>query len=174
MSDKTIRERLRSAGKKTKHGLIETAIVCGRYAFWICYATCIIVETSHHFRCTPRRTKPKNYMPRPDPIPPQIPYPRRRRLTLQGARTQEEWQWGQRVCFQNQSPFFGKLPLEIRRIIYYRALGGQILHMSHSVSRLVAEYRPQLACSPEPLMKWFDVHQRSKFGMSIVHSCRRA
>ena len=33
------------------------------------------------------------------------------------------------VCTQQQSPFFAKLPLELRRLIYTYAMGGQVLQL---------------------------------------------
>lgn len=63
-----------------------------------------------------------------------MPAPRQRALTIPS----DDWQEDQYTLDQPQSAFMTKLPLEIRRLVYEKALGGRVIHTGLIDGRLSA------------------------------------
>lgn len=120
MSGTRLRSNLKKAGKKTSKCLQSAAWqTCKCVLFTIC-SPCICCAILF----LPRRRR--SHRGRSiEPLKPQMPAPRRRALSIPSA----DWHEDQQTLDQPQSSFMTKLPLEIRRMIYERALGGASIHM---------------------------------------------
>ncbi|ORY14394.1 hypothetical protein BCR34DRAFT_560340 [Clohesyomyces aquaticus] len=103
-----------------------------------CPKICLIITiqaiwcwTGPHRRPRPRVRQQRPRRPRPETPP--LP-PRARALTIPLMNPED----GQVTLSQSQSAFFSKLPLELRRMIYDRALGLSTAHLMYACPRIWA------------------------------------
>lgn len=110
---------MRSKFLKGFSSCLEDLMCC--CALSVLYSLGACISCSCHFSSgTQRRARKKRII---DPRP-SIPAPRKRALTLPLDGTDDL----QTTLDQSQSPFVGKLPLEIRLMIYDYALGNKTVH----------------------------------------------
>ena len=100
------------------------------------------------------------------PPKPAMPSPRRRALTIP-----LDHQKDQHTSSQTRSAFMNRLPLEIRRMVYERALGGASIHMQLWEAQLVAR---RCGSKGECQCKTSLIHQENKldFALSLLRTCR--
>lgn len=94
--------------------------------------------------------------------------PRRRAVTISSTTELQPWQ---KTLDQAQSPFFTKLPLEIRRLIYAHTLGGGSVHLSTPNTELHATGCPSKTCRCRLFQGKGDLPLN--FGLSLLTTCRK-
>lgn len=162
MKGQELRDKLKRAGRKTQHCLEEAAWQSCKCALWICCAPCICLAVIF----IPRR-RCGNEGKRIRYIQPEIPFPRERAMTIPC----EEWRENQTTLDQPQSDFMVKLPLEIRRMIYERALGGASIHaMTTMHGKLHARRCPLDECRCS-ILGWTG-ERNLNFALSLLRTCR--
>lgn len=171
MTDRSFRTTLRRVGSKTQKGLEKAARQACTCLLCICCAPCvccvlIIMAYGQHSRNRRyrRRARPIQY--------PVMPYPRRRRLTISCEdAAPKEWQVDQRTLDQTPSPFFQKLPLEIRRMIYQKALGDEVVHLWHFKEGIHSHNAPKRGCNC--CARLAQGEPNFKFGLGLLRACRK-
>ena len=108
------------------------------------------------------RTRPPLF----DIEPPMMPTPRRRALSIS-----RELQSNQLTVAQSQSTFINKLPLEIRRMIYEKALGEQPIHTTVSDGKLVARRCGLRNCTC--YLRPCPPGQRLHLALPLLRTCRQ-
>lgn len=108
------------------------------------------------------RTRPPLF----DIEPPMMPTPRRRALSIS-----RELQPNQLTVAQPQSTFINKLPLEIRRMIYEKALGEQPIHTTVSDGKLVARRCGLRNCTC--YLRPCPPGQRLHLALPLLRTCRQ-
>lgn len=124
MKGQQLRSKLKKAGKQTGKCLQTAAWQVCKCALWTCCAPCICLA----MLCLPRRRRGTcvRHGKLSEYARPPVPFPRHRALTIPSA----DWQEDQVSLDQPQSAFMTKLPLEIRRMIYEKALGEASIHVT--------------------------------------------
>jgi hypothetical protein len=164
MQGKQLRTHLKKASKKTGNCLKKAAWQTCKCALWITCAPCLCCA----LLCLPRRQRRGCVIngELPEYARPQFPTPRPRALSLPLVAPQLE-QW---TLDQTQSEFMTKLPLEIRRMIYERTLGGASIHLAtyDGKSNAMECWRDECRCD------YFDPLQEKRltFGMGLLRTCR--
>ena len=93
-----------------------------------------------------------------------VPAPRRRALTIPST----DWQEDQSTLDQPQSAFMTKLPLEIRRLIYEKALGEASSQLGVCDGNLIAQRRNVSALDDRP----FTMEQVNLI-LPLLRTCRK-
>jgi hypothetical protein len=164
MQGKQLRTHLKKVSKKTGDCLKKAAWQTCKCALWITCAPCLCCA----LLCLPRRQRRGCVIngELPEYARPQFPTPRPRALSLPLVAPQLE-QW---TLDQTQSEFMTKLPLEIRRMIYERTLGGASIHLAtyDGKSNAMECWRDECRCD------YFDPLQEKRlaFGMGLLRTCR--
>lgn len=155
--------RLKKIGKGTGRCLQTAGWQLCKYVFWTILSPCFCCIVLFPHRRIPRRT-PRAPFEAPKPM---LPCPRRRALTLPSINFQQS-QW---TFHQAQSPFLSKLPLEIRRMIYEKALGEVPIHISLAEGELSARRCTvgHCACYLRPLA----AEQKLCIALPLLRTCRR-
>ncbi|KAI5378695.1 hypothetical protein J4E82_002581 [Alternaria postmessia] len=95
-----------------------------------------------------------------------MPTPRRRALSIS-----RELQSNQLTVAQSQSTFINKLPLEIRRMIYEKALGEQPIHTTVSDGKLIARRCGLRNCTC--YLRPCPPGQRLHLALPLLRTCRQ-
>lgn len=81
-----------------------------------------------------------------------------------------EMQDNQKTFDQSQSPFISKLPLEIRRMIYFEMLGGVTVKLRTAGGKPVAQrYR----CDSDLKEPFYPRHVELEFVLPMLRTCRQ-
>jgi hypothetical protein len=129
MPDHIIRYQLKKLGRKTGKCLRSAAWQTCKCALWIVCSPCICCAMLLLARPKSRRRHASLTIEMPT-----LPSPRRRALTIPST----DWQDDQTTLEQPQSAFMTKLPLEIRRMVYEKALGEASIQLGVYSGRLIA------------------------------------
>ncbi|KAH7068098.1 hypothetical protein BKA63DRAFT_494765 [Paraphoma chrysanthemicola] len=164
MKGKEIRMQLKTASKKTGNCLKRAAWQTCKCALWITCAPCLCCA----LLCLPRRRRRGCVIhgERIEYVRPQFPTPRPRALSLPLVAPQVE----QGTLEQPQSDFMTKLPLELRRMVYERTLGGASIHLATHNGKPSA-----MQCwRDECLCEYFDplLEKKLSFGTGLLRTCR--
>jgi hypothetical protein len=112
-----------SASRRAGNGAAKALAKMGTFAcksvFWICCGPCVLCALCF-IKPKPAGRRRGCKQTRPPLIRPTTPPPRLRPVTMSAIDMQSD----QKTLDQSQSPFISKLPLEIRRLIYFETLGG--------------------------------------------------
>lgn len=164
MQGKQFRTQLKKASKKTGNCLKKAAWQTCKCALWITCAPCLCCA----LLCLPRRRR-RGCVIHGEPLEyvrPQFPTPRPRALSIPLLAPQIE----QVTRDQLQSDFMTKLPLEIRRMVYERTLGGASIHLA------TYDGKPNAmeCCRDNCQCDYFDplLEKRLAFGMGLLRTCR--
>jgi hypothetical protein len=156
MTDKRIRVQLKKLGKQTAKSIRSAAWQTCLCVGWVVCSPCMCCAL---LLFPLRRRKPRIHHRIELPM---VPSPRRRALTIPST----DWQNDQTTQDQPQSAFMTKLPLEIRRIVCEKALGGAEIQLWVSRGHLIA-YRGNLLppndCTMEPV----------NLALTLLRTCRR-
>lgn len=101
--------------------------------------------------------------PPPRPVTPE---PRLRSLTIPII----EMQYNQKTLDQSQSPFISKLPLEVRRMIYFEMLGGATVKLRTVGGKPVAQ---RYHCDSELKEPLHARHVELEFVLPMLRTCRQ-
>ncbi|EUC34702.1 hypothetical protein COCCADRAFT_92834 [Bipolaris zeicola 26-R-13] len=156
------RNRLKEIGTRTDHFIRKAAWYTCKCLFWtVCSpcVCCIVLVMPNQSRRTfgVSAQAPK----------PMVPCPRRRALSITSTSLQQH----QRTFPQNRSAFMTKLPLEIRRIIYEKALGEVPIHLSLVNGQLNARRCATRGCAC--YLQSLSVKHRLHAALSLLRTCRR-
>jgi hypothetical protein len=162
MSQNRFRNQIKRIRNRTSSFLQTAAWQTCKCLFWtVCSpcVCCIILIVPSQTRQTLRGP-----IEAPKPI---LPYPRRRALSLESTGLQHF----QRTFPQNQSAFMTKLPLEIRRMVYEKALGEVSIHVALVDGKLVTQrcLTEDCNCYLEPLTTKHKLH----IALPLLRTCRR-
>ena len=164
MSGTRIRNNLKKAGKKTGKCLRSVAWQTCKCFLWTMCSPCICCAVLF----LPRRRCRNRHGRAVEPPKPPMPAPRRRALTIPSS----EWQEDQWTHDQPQSSFMTQLPLEIRRIIYRKAVGSASIHLGLIDGQMFAR-----RCGSEVECRCgrHDINQEKKldFALPLLRTCRQ-
>lgn len=168
MSGPRFRDKLKKAGKDTGKCLQKAAWSGCKYASWVCCSPCICGLIVFAGVCQIRKKKRKPRKGVRFKFP-EVPFPRRRALTI--SSTDADWQEDQKTLDQSQSAFVHKLPLEIRRLIYKKALGEKSIHLGHSGVQMIARACPLVQCRCCQIYP--DFERKLDFALPLLRTCRQ-
>jgi hypothetical protein len=155
------RSKLKDAGRQTGNCLRKATWQISKCIMWTVCSPCIccvLLFLPHRHG----RTRPALF----DIEPPMMPIPRRRALSISG-----DLQNGQLTVAQPRSAFINKLPLEIRRMIYEKALGEQSIHTSVSDGKLLARRCALRNCTC--YVRPCPPGQKLGLGLPLLRTCRQ-
>lgn len=152
----------RRAGKRCVKALGKVGAFACKSVFWICCGPCVLCALCF-IKPKPRRRGRSYPVP---PLRPTTPEPRLRSLTLPIIEMQE----GQRTLDQSQSSFISRLPLEIRRMVYFEMLGGVTVKLKTVDGRAVARRHRCDAEFKEPLCPR---RVELRFALAMLRTCRQ-
>lgn len=162
MTGHRFRNHAKRIGNKAGRFLQAAAWQTCKCVFWtVCSPClcCIVLVLPNRTRRTPRV-----HIEAPKPM---LPCPRRRALSIQSMRLQHY----QKTLPQDRSPFMTKLPLEIRRMIYEKALGEVPIHLALADGKLNARRCSigSCACYLQPLA----TKHTLCLALPLLRTCRR-
>lgn len=168
MKGQRLRSSLKKTGKQTGKCLQTAAWQTCKCILWACCAPCICLIV-----CLPRGTSRRHgcvrhvHDRRVEYERPNVPFPRQRALTIPST----DWQENQHTLDQPQCAFMTKLPLEIRRMIYEKALGEASLHVMTKGGALIARRcsLPVCRCVLNETL-W---EERLDFALPLLRTCRQ-
>lgn len=158
---KGLKAHLKRAGKETGKHLKRAACQICRVTFWIICAPCLCCA----MLCLPRRSCMHGRYH--ELVLPEVPAPRRRAMSLPLREAQED----QKTLDQPQSDFLTKLPLEIRRMVYERALGKKSIHLATLDGQPEARICMQRDCQCTHLVDRETAN--INFDVSLLRTCRQ-
>lgn len=154
----------RRAGKCAAEALRKMGTFACKGVFWICCGPCVLCALCLIKR-KPRRTGCMIHSSQPPPRP-TTPPPRLRQLSMPVVDMQDD----QKTLDQSRSPFIRKLPLEIRRMIYFEMLGGVTVKLRTAGGRPVARrYR----CDSNLKEPYYPRRVELEFVLSMLRTCRQ-
>jgi hypothetical protein len=162
MHREEFRSRFRKVRNDTGQRLKKVAWQACKCAIYAVCAPCLCCA----LLCLPRSRCNHNRRHRAEPKRPEVPFPRRRAMSLPLIDAQDN----QHTLEQPQSEFMTKLPLEIRRMIYAEALGGTQLHVRSYEGRMLVKRCGMADCH----CRSFNLVQDAQpgFGLSLLRTCR--
>jgi hypothetical protein len=153
----------RRAGKRASKALGKMGAFACKSVFWICCGPCVLCALCF-IKPNPRR---RGCVIHSQPPPrPTTPPPRLRHLTMPVIDMQDD----QKTLDQSRSPFISKLPLEIRRMIYFEMLGGVTVKLRTARGKPVARRYRRDSGLKEP---YHPRHVQLEFVLSMLRTCRQ-
>jgi hypothetical protein len=159
MTDHRIRGQLKKFGRQTRNCLRSAAWQTCKCAMWIVCSPCICCAVLFISHPGVQRRHTGRVVEKP-----MVPSPRRRALTIPST----DWQEDQSTLDQPQSAFMTKLPLEIRRLIYEKALGEASIQLGVCNGKLTARRRSVSALDDRP----FTMEQITLI-LPLLRTCRK-
>ena len=150
----------RRAGKRATKALGKM----GTFAcIWLCCGPCVLCALCF-IKAKPRR---RGCVVHSQPPPrPTTPPPRLRPLTMPLIDMQDN----QKTIDQSQSPFISRLPLEIRRMIYFEMLGGVTVKLRTAGGRPVAQ---RLRCASDVKEPYYPRRVELELVLPMLRTCRQ-
>lgn len=149
----------RRAGKRAAKIFGKMGTFACKSVLWICCGPCVLCALCSQ----PMEISVVNTQPPPRPTTPE---PRLRSLTMPVIEMQDN----QKTLDQSRSPFINKLPLEIRRMIYFEMLGGATVKLRTTDGRLVAQrYR----CGTDLKEPFYPRRMELNYVLPMLRTCRQ-